>query len=51
MNYYIMDIQQFHLGYAGLYECVKVMTGHSHTDNGEGKEFGLKVMQHLNDHD
>ena len=37
------------LGYAGLYECVKVMTGHSHTDNGVGKEFGLKVMQHLND--
>ena len=37
------------LGYAGLYECVKVMTGHSHTDNGPGKEFGLKVMQHLND--
>ena len=37
------------LGYAGLYECVKYMTGHSHTDNGEGKEFGLKVMQHLND--
>ena len=37
------------LGYAGLYECVKFMTGHSHTDNGEGKYFGLKVMQHLND--
>ena len=37
------------LGYAGLYECVKYMTGHSHTDNGEGKEFGLKVMKHLND--
>lgn len=37
------------LGYAGLYECVKYMTGHSHTDNGEGKEFGIKVMQHLND--
>ena len=37
------------LGYAGLYECVKYMTGHSHTDNGEGKEFGLKVMQHMND--
>ena len=37
------------LGYAGLYECVKYMTGHSHTDNGEGKEFGLKVMQHLDD--
>ena len=37
------------LGYAGLYECVKFMTGHSHTDGGEGKEFGLKVMQHLND--
>lgn len=37
------------LGYAGLYECVKFMTGHSHTDNGEGKEFGLQVMQHMND--
>ena len=37
------------LGYAGLYECVKYMTGHSHTDNGEGKEFGLKIMQHMND--
>ena len=37
------------LGYAGLYECVKYMTGKSHTDNGVGKEFGLKVMQKLND--
>lgn len=37
------------LGYASLYECVKYMTGHSHTDNGVGKEFGLKVMQKLND--
>ena len=37
------------LGFAGLYECVKYMTGHSHSDNGKGKEFGLKVMQHLND--
>ena len=37
------------LGYAGLYECVKFMTGHSHTDNGVGKEFGLKVMQHMVD--
>ena len=37
------------LGYAGLYECVKYMTGHSHTDNGAGKEFALQVMQHLND--
>ena len=37
------------LGYAGLYECVKYMTGHSHTDNGEGKEFGLQVMRHMND--
>jgi len=37
------------LGYAGLYECVKYMTGKSHTDNGEGKELGLKIMQHLND--
>ena len=37
------------LGYAGLYECVKYMTGNSHTDNGIGKEFGLKVMQKMND--
>ncbi len=37
------------LGYAGLYECVKFMTGHSHTDNGEGKEFGLDVMRKLNE--
>ena len=37
------------LGYAGLYECVKYMTGHSHTDNGKGKEFGLEVMQRMND--
>ncbi|MBE6154745.1 MAG: anaerobic ribonucleoside-triphosphate reductase [Firmicutes bacterium] len=37
------------LGYAGLYECVKFMTGKSHTDNGEGKEFALKVMQYMND--
>lgn len=37
------------LGYAGLYECVKFMTGHSHTDNGKGKEFALEVMQKLND--
>ena len=37
------------LGYAGLYECVKYMTGHSHTDNGKGKEFALEVMQKMND--
>ena len=37
------------LGYAGLYECVKYMTGHSHTDNGKGREFALQVMQKLND--
>ena len=37
------------LGYAGLYECVKYMTGHSHTDNGKGKEFGLAVMRKLNE--
>ncbi len=35
------------LGYAGLYECVKYMTGESHT--GAGKEFGLEVMQRMND--
>ena len=37
------------LGYAGLYKCVKYMTGHSHTDNGKGHEFALEVMQHMND--
>lgn len=37
------------LGYAGLYECVKYMTGHSHMDKGIGTEFGLKVMRALND--
>ena len=37
------------LGYAGLYECVKYMTGYSHSDEGTGEEFGLKVMQALND--
>ena len=37
------------LGYAGLYECVKFMTGHSHSDEGIGEEFGLKIMQALND--
>lgn len=36
------------LGYAGLYECVKYMTGCSNSE-GVGKEFGLKVMKHLND--
>ena len=37
------------LGYAGLYECVKYMTGHSHTDESIGKEFALKVMEYMND--
>ena len=37
------------LGYAGLYECVKYMTGKSHTDNADGTEFGLKIMRALND--
>ena len=37
------------LGYAGLYECVKYMTGHSHTDGGVGHDFGVKVLQKLND--
>ena len=36
------------LGYAGLYECVKYMTGHSHTDP-EATPFALEVMQHMND--
>ena len=37
------------LGYAGLYECVKYMTGFSHSDSGVGEKFGLQVMQALND--
>ncbi len=37
------------LGYAGLYECTRYMTGKSHTDDeGGGKAFALSVMQHLN---
>ena len=37
------------LGYAGLYECTRYMTGKSHTDDEGGKAFALSVMQHLND--
>ena len=37
------------LGYAGLYECVKYMTGKSHTDGSIGHDFGIQVMQKLND--
>ena len=36
------------LGYAGLYECVKYMTGSSHTDHSVGHDFGIKVMKFLN---
>lgn len=36
------------LGYAGLYECVKYMTGNPHTDHGVGHDFGIKVMKFLN---
>ncbi len=36
------------LGYAGLYECTKYMTGKSHTDE-DAKPFALAVMQHMND--
>ena len=36
------------LGYAGLYECVKYMTGHSHSE-AEGRDFGIKVMRYLTD--
>ena len=43
------DYSTISLGYAGLYECVKYMTGHSHTDRNIGEAFGLKVMQSLND--
>lgn len=37
------------LGYAGLFECVKYMTGHSHTDGDIGEKFGFEVMQAMND--
>ena len=37
------------LGYAGLYECVKYMTGNSHTDGGDGEKFAIEVMQHMDD--
>ena len=35
-------------GYAGLYECVRYMTGYSHTDNGVGEKFGLDVLKFMN---
>lgn len=37
------------LGYAGLYECVRYMTGKSHIDSQEGHDFGISVMQFMND--
>ena len=37
------------LGYAGLYECTKYMTGKSHTDENGGKDFALHVMRHMNE--
>lgn len=37
------------LGYAALYECVKYMTGDSHTKEGKPHDFAIEVMQHLND--
>lgn len=43
------DYSTISLGYAGLYECVKFMTGSSHTDGQTGEAFGLEVMQALND--
>lgn len=42
------DYSSISLGYAGLYECVKYMTGYSHTSE-NGKEFALKVMNYMND--
>ena len=36
------------LGFAALYECVKYMTGHSHSDGADGEKFGLEVMEFLN---
>ena len=38
------------LGYAGLYECVKAITGSSHTDESVGRDFGLEVMKKLNEY-
>ena len=49
IHYYMDGYSTISLGYAGLYECVKYMTGDSHTDNGRGKEFAVQVMQKLND--
>lgn len=37
------------LGYGGLYECVKYMTGSSHTDGDNGFRFGIEIMKRLND--
>jgi len=43
------DYSSISLGYGGLYECVKYMTGHSHTDGNGGKAFAIQIMQHMND--
>jgi ribonucleoside-triphosphate reductase len=37
------------LGYAGLYECVKYMTGRSYSENEKAKEFAIEIMKHMND--
>ena len=37
------------LGYAGLYECVKYMTGRSYGDNDKAKEFAIDIMNHMNE--
>ena len=37
------------LGYAGLYECVKYMTGKSHIDSKEGRDLGIQIMKFMND--
>lgn len=42
------DYSSISLGYAGLYECVKYLTGHSHSEP-QGKELGLKIMKYLDD--
>lgn len=48
-NLLVDNYSTISLGYAGLYECVKYMTGKPHTDGAEGEKFGLAVMQKLND--
>ena len=47
-KYLFNNYSTISLGYAGLYECVKYMTGHSHTDEGIGEDLAIQIMERMN---